>query len=60
MDLNLKLMCWQILPELDLEWILHTHCLFLGAGMLSCYVVRGLMVRPSPSLPYVLTACSLR
>ncbi|CAG8638656.1 4963_t:CDS:10, partial [Acaulospora colombiana] len=42
-DLNLKLMRWRIVPELDLEKIKDTRCLLLGAGTLGCYVARCLL-----------------
>lgn len=43
-DLNLQLMKWRIMPELDLEKVKRTRVLLLGAGTLGCYVARTLMV----------------
>ena len=42
-DLNLKLMRWRLVPELDLEKIAQTKALILGSGTLGCNVARGLL-----------------
>lgn len=42
-DLNLKLMRWRIMPEIQLEKVATTRCLLLGAGTLGCHVARILL-----------------
>lgn len=42
-DLNLKLMRWRALPELDTERLAKTRCLLVGSGTLGCSVARCLL-----------------
>ena len=41
--LNLELMRWRALPDLDTALLESTSCLLIGAGTLGCYVSRCLL-----------------
>ncbi|XP_026750200.2 ubiquitin-like modifier-activating enzyme ATG7 [Galleria mellonella] len=42
-DLNIKLMKWRLVPNIDVEVMKSTKCLLLGAGTLGCHVARNLL-----------------
>ena len=53
MDLNLKLMRWRALPDLQVDQVANAKCLLLGAGTLGCAVARILQGWGCRSMTFV-------
>ena len=52
-NLNLKLMRWRLVPDLDLDKVAATKVLILGSGTLGCNVARGLLAWGVSNITFV-------